>query len=1504
MYFPIGWPRILNVPRCGPCRIRQVVCNRDKILFAILTDDSLSVWFCKPCVPIVYHRREQNSIKQYGTNILVEWRPDSSMLVVATSDRHLLFYKLGVVAEQKGLYEQIDSPHPNLKRDSAELFIKEVVPPLLLSLDKEVLVDGRITSLVCIRDELMLATSLGHVLRYKWDGSQNRDYCLDLKRVPFCIDQQVSKAVPILEVNVHVIDIEYSPLVGGFAVVLSDGRAAFLTAPSLKFDPNQVQGIWAQSLEDATCASVNHKYRLIVFGRRNSQAVVYCIDESTGGLEVSHHIMLSNKDYPGLPGPVKCIRWTPDGCAMAVAWEQGGISLWSTFGALLMCTLGWDYGLNVDISCSNPLLVTSMEWSAEGYQLWLVKQQLNHDPGGQDAETDSVIQLDFVKSALTVNPCMSHQGHLYLQGGDRTYINLGENLMKVYHQHPKDQRSPLYSSGEVFLDTENVTVTSTLMGSKQWIVVPIPSAYSSTNWPIRYTALDSEGQNLAVAGRTGLAHYSLISRKWKLFGNETQEKDFVVTGGLMWWREHLVMGCYSIIENRDEIRIYPREARLDNAFAKITKVSAQVLLLNMFRDKLIIFCANGQLTIYSLLARDNQPLGAVEVTRLQALDISALCVHPACVVSVTLTALRTEIGRHASKEFESIMLNISGRLLMVQREMKNVNEINDVFQPPTVLASCVENVWVPRKSRREKPHLTEALWLFCGSHGMRVWLPLFPKDGDKSHTFMSKRIMLPFQLRIYPLAILFEDAILLGVENDTMLFTSDSNSPFSLPFCLLEKTSQVYLHQILRQLIRRNLGFHAWEIARSCTNLPYFSHSLELLLHEVLEEEATSKEPIPDALLPSVIEFIQEFPIYLQTVVQCARKTEIALWPYLFSAAGKPKDLFQDCLMKKHLDTAASYLIILQNLEHSSVSRQYATLLLNAALDSCRWELSKDLVRFLRAIDPNDVESPRASFILPAKYGVNTQTPPISPNEEDLSLVLGTMQVSRGRSFSTTSTPKIKQVESGTPSVGGLHHELLRSNSSGTESSKSVPTRRKKSVPTGRGDDRESSESAEDFFIDVILQRHARRLLSARQLADLGHFAAHLDFHLVTWLAKERDRVARVEDFVAALKQLHNDFSWPYPALTQPVSYYLQRSMSNSGSMPASPAVDNSRKSFSIDPVTSQSGSGVGDSGYMSYTGAQNEALCALGAVIPTKAAHCYIPSVSASNDYPSSAVVEAQLLPHLLQEEASIRSEEGSYWGDDRESSVQDVSNTTWPDVPSANLLEQLSQELTNKGSAKSEVQLRYLLQLFTEAGCIEWALVISVLLRDALAVVRITNSTRSTEHSYEAVLRVKNGLVSLCQWSSSECLGYRPFLLAVQNQVPVLSKILSSKQQYLQQQKILQQQQQQQQHLQQQLQQNPSSPQLLPAVAPHSRRASSNVDVSSHHSSGQQARTSHSSSSGGFHDTLRNELHRSERTRERNLHSVFDAREATDAENEIQETDSIEDGKEESERSVCTVS
>ena len=79
----------------------------------------------------------------------------------------------------------------------------------------------------------------------------------------------------------------------------------------------------------------------------------------------------------------------------------------------------------------------------------------------------------------------SQQSHLYLQGEDRMFVNFGDSLTKVYHECPRDQLSSLYGSDDMFMDVGNFVVTSTLTGSKQWTVVQIPSAYSSTNWPIR-----------------------------------------------------------------------------------------------------------------------------------------------------------------------------------------------------------------------------------------------------------------------------------------------------------------------------------------------------------------------------------------------------------------------------------------------------------------------------------------------------------------------------------------------------------------------------------------------------------------------------------------------------------------------------------------------------------------------------------------------------------------------------------------------------------------------------------------------------------------------------------------------------------------------------------------------------------------------------------------------------------------------------------------------------------
>lgn len=39
---------------------------------------------------------------------------------------------------------------------------------------------------------MMVATKSERILRIRWDGGEDRDFSLDLKRIPFSINQQVS----------------------------------------------------------------------------------------------------------------------------------------------------------------------------------------------------------------------------------------------------------------------------------------------------------------------------------------------------------------------------------------------------------------------------------------------------------------------------------------------------------------------------------------------------------------------------------------------------------------------------------------------------------------------------------------------------------------------------------------------------------------------------------------------------------------------------------------------------------------------------------------------------------------------------------------------------------------------------------------------------------------------------------------------------------------------------------------------------------------------------------------------------------------------------------------------------------------------------------------------------------------------------------------------------------------------------------------------------------------
>ncbi|XP_040436527.1 guanine nucleotide exchange factor subunit RIC1 isoform X2 [Falco naumanni] len=1344
MYFLSGWPKRLLCPLEVLEQPLHIQTDPQRAFFAVLSPSQLSIWYCRPSVLIVSYKELSKAASQFGPYKQAEWRPDSTMIAVSTANGYILFFEIPS-ARDKYLYEPVypkGGPHlkgtPHYKEE-------QCAPSLNLEMKKVLDLQASITSLQSTIEDLLVATADGFLHLIHWDGMTNGRKAINLCTVPFSVDLQSSRGSLLGFEDVYVRDMEYCATLDGFAVVFNDGRVGFITPMSSKFTAEQLHGVWAQDVIDGTCVAVNNKYRLMAFGCANGSVQVYTIDTTTGAMQFSHKLELTPKQYPDIwnkTGPVKLMRWSPDSCVVMVTWECGGLSLWSVFGAQLICTLGGDFAYQSDGSKKDPLKISSMTWGSEGYHLWVIDGSSSNVKPERDANNEAhqfgILQFHFIKSALTVNPCMSNQEQVLLQGEDRLYLNCGDATQaqsprnaSAHSEHkPTRERGP-FSDGS--LDSQGL---STLLGHRHWHVVQIHSTYLESNWPIRFSAIDKLGQNVAVVGKFGFAHYSLLTKKWKLFGNITQEQNMMVTGGLAWWNDFIVLACYNLNDHQEELRVYLRTSNLDNAFAHITKLQADTLLLSIFRDIVILFRADCSICLYSIERRPEglNPTASIQV--LQEVSMSRYIPHPFLVVSVTLTSVRTETGitlkmPQQACEAESIMLNLAGQLIMLQRDRSgpqirdkdnNPNQRKHLpFCAPVVLAQSVENVWTTCRINKQKRHLLEALWLSCGGAGMKVWLPLFPRDHRKPHSFLSRRIMLPFHINIYPLAVLFEDALVLGAVNDTVLYdclytqtSAREHLEVLFPFSIVERTSQIYLHHILRQLLVRNLGEQALLLAHSCATLPYFSHVLELMLHEVLEEEATSREPIPDPLLPTVAKFITEFPLFLQTVVHCARKTEYALWNYLFAAVGNPKDLFEECLMAQDLDTAASYLIILQNMEVPAVSRQHATLLFNTALEQGKWDLCRHMIRFLKAIGSGE-----------------TETPPATPTTQEPSSSSG-FEFFRHRSISLSQ------------SAENLHGKF---NLTKTLSMPSGPSGKRWS---------KDSDCAENMYIDMMLWRHARHLLEEIKLKDLGCFAAQLGFELIGWLCKERARAARVEDFVFALKKLHKDFLWPFPVI--PASS-INSPFKNGKYKTA--VGEQLLKSQSADTfVNMEMDTGV------SNTPRSRSWLGTIGS------SQREIDNVSSHGPH----MQDAFLSPLLSKgDECSI----GSATDLTETSSVVD-GDWTMVDENFSSLsltqseLEHLSLELASKGPHKSQVQLRYLLHIFMEAGCLDWCIIIGLILRESSVINQVFSIMQSSDIDGEICQNIKTGLHAVDKWASTDCPGYKPFLNSIKPQIQKLSEIV----------------------------------------------------------------------------------------------------------------------------------
>jgi RAB6A-GEF complex partner protein 1 len=264
--------------------------------------------------------------------------------------------------------------------------------------------------------------------------------------------------------------------------------------------------------------------------------------------------------------------------------------------------------------------------------------------------------------------------------------------------------------------------------------------------------------------------------------------------------------------------------------------------------------------------------------------------------------------------------------------------------------------------------LRDSLWFFDG-HDMRVWIDMQDVLSSVS-VDLGRELPTPVNIPVdfYPLSALINKAVIFGVETEIIQRRDTSfaflrfgtrvsrHSACSDAYPALEQLLiNIQTHLFLPALLRSHLAQYnhpaALHLSHHYQQLLYFPHALEILLHEVLDEEVDTQPRPEQALLPSVISFLSSFPEYLDIVVQCTRKTEVRSWRTLFSNLPPPEQLFEESLQRGNLKTAGGYLLVLHTFEELRSTGDQVVRLLQRAKHEQDWELCKELARFLMALD-------------------------------------------------------------------------------------------------------------------------------------------------------------------------------------------------------------------------------------------------------------------------------------------------------------------------------------------------------------------------------------------------------------------------------------------------------------------------------------------------------------------------------------------------------------------------
>lgn len=260
-------------------------------------------------------------------------------------------------------------------------------------------------------------------------------------------------------------------------------------------------------------AAVNARFSLLAIGCANAEIQIYTARDYVGSIPLSH--VLQSPASLSTTGAITSLSYSPDGYCFFAGYERGW-ACWSVYGK----PGGSSFGADRTLSKANA--EGWLDGIREG--VWLnaganILLSCPHD--------DRLWMLAMAKSAVTGCFCAANIS--------RTVLVTESDLM-IYRGY-------------------DLPLLTTISGDASlWHHVQIPSAYLTLQRPIRCAVISQDGRYIAIAGRHGLAHYSIGSGRWKTFEDSVAENAFVVRGGMCWYQHILIAAVET--EEYNEVNLH------------------------------------------------------------------------------------------------------------------------------------------------------------------------------------------------------------------------------------------------------------------------------------------------------------------------------------------------------------------------------------------------------------------------------------------------------------------------------------------------------------------------------------------------------------------------------------------------------------------------------------------------------------------------------------------------------------------------------------------------------------------------------------------------------------------------------------------------------------------------------------------------------------------------------------------------------------------------------------